>query len=567
MAINYKIAVLGAMFSSVTAFGGSKLSAELQAVDAGSTRRVIVQFDSSAMEAHKRVLARHGLRPYSYLPLVGGSAAEMSGSQLQALADDASVVSVVPDHTVRATDFTGGLDYGWMTALDVANASTPYAYNGAGVGVAIIDSGVNAVDDLRTSYGASRVVYQESFVPGDATTADAYGHGTHVAGILAGNGNDSTGGRFYYTIRGIAPSVHIVSLRVLDQNGAGSDSAVIAAIQRAIQLKELYNLRIVNLSIGRNISDSYTADLLCQAVRKAWEAGLVVVVAAGNGGRDNSQNTSGYGTITAPGNSPYVITVGAMNTIATLSRTDDKIASYSSKGPTPIDHIVKPDLVAPGNQILSLRVTGSTLDREYRDNQVPVSLYSADASNTSAPNYFMLSGTSMAAPMVSGAAALLLQEKPWLTPDQVKAKLMKTARKSFPASSFSTDPVTGIQYVAQNDMFTVGAGYLDIGAAVNLQDEAPAVSAASPQAIYDAANNTVGIVNGTTVVWGSSAIWGTDAVWGDSVVWGSSIVWGSSVVWGSSTMEGFSVVWGSSVVWGAGGTSPDGTNIAIQGDM
>jgi serine protease AprX len=468
---------------------------------------------------------------------------------------------------VRAADFTGGLDYGWMAALDADNAATPYAYNGAGIGVAIIDSGVNAVDDLRTSYGASRVVYQQSFVPGDATTADAYGHGTHVAGILAGNGSDSTGDRFYYTIRGIAPSVHIVSLRVLDQNGAGSDSAVIAALQQAIQLKELYNIRVVNLSIGRNISDSYTADLLCQAVQKAWEAGLVVVVAAGNDGRDNSQNTNGYATITAPGNSPSVITVGAMNTIATLSRTDDKIASYSSKGPTPIDHIVKPDLVAPGNQILSLRAAGSALDQGYQDNRVPVSLYSADASDSSAPNYFMLSGTSMAAPMVSGAAALLLQEKPWLTPDQIKAKLMKTARKSFPASSVSTDPVTGIQYEAQNDIFTVGAGYLDIGAAVNLQDEAPAVSAASPQAIYNAANNTVGIVNGTTVVWGSSAIWGTDAVWGDSVVWGSSVVWGATVVWGSSTMEGFSIVWGSNAIWGTCGTSPDGMNIAIQGDM
>src|SRR5271166_1317963 len=404
--VNCKVAILGALFSSLTAFGASKMSAELQAADATSTKRVIVQFDSAARETHQRVLARHGLRLNSYLPLVNGSAVEMSVSQLRELADEASVVSVVPDHNLRTTDFTGGLDYGWMTALDVANTSTPYAYDGAGVGVAIIDSGVNAVDDLRTNYGASRVVYRESFVPGDATTADAYGHGTHVAGILAGNGSDSTGGRFFYTIRGIAPSVHIVSLRVLDQNGAGSDSAVIAAIQQAIQPKEFYNIRVINLSIGRNITDSYTADLLCQAVRKAWEAGLVVVVAAGNGGRDNSQNSSGYGTITAPGNSPYVITVGAMNTMSTLSRTDDKIASYSSKGPTLIDHIVKPDLVAPGNQILSLRAAGSTLDQADPNNRVPLSVYSTGASDTNSADYFMLSGTSMAAPMVSGAAAL-----------------------------------------------------------------------------------------------------------------------------------------------------------------
>ena len=249
--INCKIMILGALFSSLTAFGASKLSVELQASDAGSRKRVIVQFNSSGIDSHQRVLARHGLRLYSYLPLVNGSAVEISGSQLRDLADEPSVVSIVPDHTVRAADFAGGLDYGWMTALDVANTSTPYAYKGTGIGVAIIDSGVNAVDDLRTNYGPSRVVYQQSFVPGDPTTGDAYGHGTHVAGILAGNGSDSTGGRFFYTIRGIAPSVHIVSLRVLDQNGAGSDSAVIAAIQQTIQLKEFYNIRVVNLSIGR----------------------------------------------------------------------------------------------------------------------------------------------------------------------------------------------------------------------------------------------------------------------------------------------------------------------------
>src|SRR3984893_15116553 len=110
----------------------------------------------------------------------------------------------------------------------------------------------------------------------------------------------------------------------------------------------------MNFSIGRPVTASYQNDPLCQAVQRAWEAGMVVVVAAGNNGRDNSQGTNGYGTITAPGNSPYVITVGAMNTLGTLTSTDDKITSYSSKGPTAIDHVVKPDLVAPGNHILSL---------------------------------------------------------------------------------------------------------------------------------------------------------------------------------------------------------------------
>ena len=150
-------------------------------------------------------------------------------------------------------------------------------------------------------------------------------------------------------------------MRVLDQYGAGTDSAVIAAIQRAIQLKDKYNIRVINLSLGRPVYGSYKDDPLCQAVEQAWKAGIVVVVSAGNDGRNNSAGTQGYATITAPGNSPWAITVGAMNTVGTLSRADDKITSYSSKGPTLIDHVVKPDLVAPGNRILSLRDNGSYL--------------------------------------------------------------------------------------------------------------------------------------------------------------------------------------------------------------
>ena len=142
--------------------------------------------------------------------------------------------------------------------------------------------------------------------------------------------------------------MNLINLRVLDQNGAGTDSQVIAAIQTAIQLKSKYNIRVINLSLGRPVYESYTLDPLCQAVEQAWKAGIVVVVAAGNDGRNNNAGTNGYGTIAAPGNDPYVITVGAMNTVGTSSRADDQIASYSSKGPTLFDHIVKPDLGSTG---------------------------------------------------------------------------------------------------------------------------------------------------------------------------------------------------------------------------
>ena len=182
-----------------------------------------------------------------------------------------------------------------------------------------------------------------------------------------------------------------------------------------------------------------------------------MVVAAGNDGRDNSVGNAGYGTITAPGNDPYVITVGAVNTVATYLRSDDKMTSYSSKGPTAIDHIVKPDLVAPGNQVVSVYDPDGSLWLSYPGNGVSMD-YFINSGDTGPSNlYYMLSGTSMATPVVSGAVALLLQAHPSLTPDQIKAKLMLTAWKGLPKTSTATDPATGAVYTMQSDAFTVGA--------------------------------------------------------------------------------------------------------------
>src|SRR5438309_2400184 len=201
-----------------------------------------------------------------------------------------------------------------------------------------------------------------------------------------------------------------------------------------------------------------------------------------------SAKKAGYGTITAPGNDPYVITVGAMKTMETASRADDLIATYSSKGPTMLDHVVKPDLVAPGNLIASdLASTTDTLYSAYPSNLIPIADYTTSNNGNASSAYYRLSGTSMAAPMVSGAVALLLQQNPWLAPDQVKARLMKTAYKVFPQYSSYTDPSTGITYPAQYDVFTVGAGYLDVYAALTNTDLAPATAGSpmSPTAAYD----------------------------------------------------------------------------------
>ncbi len=270
-------------------------------------------------------------------------------------------------------------------ALDIVTqtVNTPMAWatglDGSGIGVAILDSGVASKRDLMNSNGtASRIVYSQSFVAG-ADASDQYGHGTHVAGIVGSNGSNSAGANFKRDFKGVAPNVNILNFRVLDANGAGYVSDVIAAIDQAIQLKSTYNIRVINLSLGTPVYESYKLDPLCQEVEAAWKAGIVVVVAAGNYGRSNTMGVNGYGTIASPGNDPYVITVGAMKTNGTNYRSDDSIASYSSKGPTAFDFIVKPDLVAPGNNVVSLMAPNSTIAAQFPAALVPKFLLSGQS--------------------------------------------------------------------------------------------------------------------------------------------------------------------------------------------
>ncbi len=396
---------------------------------------------------------------------------------LPQLEQDPDIAYVSPDrNTIHLSQEDWVLDATQSTG--VINAG----YTGYGIGVAVIDSGIRTShpDLMNLNTGYSRVVYSQSFIPG-LDASDQYGHGTHVAGIIAGNGYVSGG-----YMQGIASRVSLINLRVLDANGAGTDSAVISAVQRAIQLKGQYNIRIINLSLGRRVSESYQADPICQAVEQAWKAGIVVVVAAGNFGRDNSMQTNGYATITAPGNDPYVITVGATSTHGTDPTNDDTMASFSSKGPALLDHVIKPDLVAPGNKMVSLNSPGSTLDRSFPANEVAPYLY---GSNSNTAYYFRLSGTSMATPLVSGAVALMLERIPNLTPDQVKARLMKTATKTYPAFSAATSS-SGAPFNIQDDIFAVGAGYLNTYAAV-ASNETPSGTALSPMAVRDVNGNVL----------------------------------------------------------------------------
>jgi serine protease AprX len=338
------------------------------------------------------------------------------------------------------------------------------------------------------------------FVNGQQTAYDDYGHGTHVSGIIAGNGVDSSGGR-----TGIAPGAHLISLKALDGTGQGRVSDVIAAIDYAVANKDALNIRIINLSVATAVYESYTTDPLTLAAERAVNAGILVVAAAGNNGRGPGGTTQ-YAGVTAPGNAPWVLTVGASSHMGTVDRSDDTIAAFSSRGPTAIDYGAKPDLVAPGVGIESLSDPASLL-------------YTSDAAYLLAGTvatpylpYLSLSGTSMATPVVSGTAALMLQANPSLTPNEIKAILQYTA-----------------QVYPGYDGLTQGAGFLNAKGAVEL-------------AAYLAAPQTTAYPD--TTDWGLQIIWGNHAVSGgrftaDASAWSTMITWGDA-----TTASGDRVVWG-----------------------
>jgi serine protease AprX len=556
----------------------SKLAPELQ-VGTSDNVNVIIAYKVVPGAKHMKKLNAHQGQVTNDLSSLKAVAATLPTSQLGDLSNDDDIAYIAPDRPV-----TGLLDTPAPAVL--ANFAWNKGLDGSNIAVAVIDSGIRGsgkitFKELNTwNTSNSRIVYSQSWVNDGWGTADHFGHGTHVAGLIGGNGFYSTGTQYTETFKGIAPNVNLVNLRVLDQNGVGRDSDVIAAIQTAISLKSKYNIRVLNLSLGRPVYESYTLDPLCQAAEAAYQAGIVVVVAAGNDGRDNSVGTNGYATISAPANDPYVITVGAMKMMGTPDRADDLIATYSSKGPTLLDHIAKPDLVAPGNRLVSLVSGGAMLSSSFAGNDVPLSAYQTGQTfGLVSTKYYVMSGTSMAAPVVSGAVALLLQANPQMTPDQVKARLMKTAYKTFPQYSSYTDPATGITYTDQYDVFTVGAGYLDIQAALTNTDVSTGV-AKSPVVQYDPTTQSVYFVNDSFTVWGggspdwsSFTVWGGNAfvsgnftVWGGSSPWGSFTVWGGSAPWGNNTNNGFFTVWGGTSVAPASTSTTDSINTLINGD-
>lgn len=520
-----------------------------QGTAANQTVKVIVQYSRVPRLEQEGRMQSLGARLNHRLSLVRGLALEIPVNALPALEADPDVVSVGVDHPLRALDET-------TDAATNVNAAWNSGYNGAGIGIAVIDSGINDnhPDLWDSTESHSRVVYHQDFTGTAATNAsganyDLYGHGTHVAGIIAGNGYLSSGNYI-----GVAPAATLIDLRVLDLNGVGTDSAVIAGIQQAIALKNKYNIQVINLSLGRGIAVSYTQDALCQAVESAWKAGIVVVVAAGNYGRLSVDGSNGYGTITAPGNDPFVLTVGATNSTGSTSQSAEVMTSYTSKGPTTYDHVLKPDIMAPGNNIVSLSAAGATLEADY-----PFELVNG---NDGQPDYFTLSGTSMATPVVSGAVALLLQQNSNLTPDQVKARLMRNTYAAFPNSTSITVTALNETFIEYYDPFSVGSGLLNLQPALSDSKLAPSnVGAAlSPSVVYNPTSGTVSLVDGNSTVPASSVVWGSSKAWSFSNIWGdvsgTALTSNTALPWNDNLLIAFSVVWGSST-----GTGPQATSV------
>ncbi len=522
-----------------------KLDPELnrRAATASSSRqsRVVLRLEKGA-----RLPA--ALQPYvrQSLSLIDGYVLSVPDGVLPQLDALPQVASAHEDRPAWAADYLSTR----ATAADVAQRT--YDVTGRGIGIAVIDSGITSWhDDLtgttgrRSPYGNQRVSAFVDFVNGQRQPYDDHGHGSHVAGIILGNGYDSRGRQ-----AGIAPEASLVSLKVLDSEGKGTISRIIAALDWIAENARTYNIRVVNLSAGAAVTQSYWIDPLALAARRLTERGIVVVAAAGNLGR-NADGQPQYGGILAPGNAPWVLTVGASSTEGTARVNDDVIAAFSSLGPTRGDYLAKPDLVAPGRGIVSLAVPGSTLYHASRDYLVDGTI------RTGYSPYLSLSGTSMAAPQVAGAVALMLEANPRLTPNLAKAILQYTAHAD-----------------AEYGPLQQGAGFLDVLGAVRLArfyaanrvgSRMPIDRSWSQQIIWGNQLVSGGYLNPQANAWATNIVWGTAYTTNDNIVWGTAgsaenIVWGtlcgdencSNIVWGTADARGANIVWGTAdnIVWG-----------------
>jgi serine protease AprX len=413
---------------AAAARAGAAVDDVLRAVHAGVVR-IIVQKDETpgavkAGTAAERAVAAMGGRITRDLPIVNGFAATVPARGIDTLATTPGVRAISLDRrmTVQGTTSTTTAKsvYRKVVRADDLNAA---GYTGRGVTVALIDTGISNVQDL-----AGRILTVRDDLTGatapcenftnEPTCDDSFGHGTFVAGIIAGNGAASGG-----LYKGVAPEANLLAVKIAGRSGAADVSSVLAAIQWVVSFKDRYGVKVLNLSLGTDSTQSYHVDPLDYAVEKAWQSGITVVVSASNRGPSPR-------TIAKPGDDPFVITVGAVDDLGTSGLGDDTLPDFSSRGPTAADGLPKPDVTAPGAHVVSLRAPGSAIDQQFPN-------YVSNA-------YRKGSGTSFSTGVVSGAAALVAQANPLASPDRVKFALTTTARKA-----------------ASNDANSVGTGEID----------------------------------------------------------------------------------------------------------
>ncbi len=462
----------------------------------GQSNVVVMARDAASLSAATLAIQSAGGVLGRTLPIINATAAVVPNARLAAISASGGVLHVAEDRLIVGANERNGFTVGSRAAR------TDFGLDGSGITIAVIDSGITAWhDDLADSSGSiQRVDRFVDFVQQRGAPYDDYGHGTHVAGIIAGNGYDSGGAR-----AGIAPASHLVVLKALDGSGRGRISDVIGALDYVRAHHDELNIRIVNLSIAANVLESYLVDPLTQAAKQVVDAGIVVVAAAGNAGRDSNGNVQ-YGAITAPGNAPWVLTVGASSHMGTIDRADDVVAPFSSRGPTAVDRIAKPDVVAPGVGTESLSAPGSLL----YGSMSPYLLGGTSATPTLP--YLSLSGTSMATAVVSGTAALLLQANPALTPNAVKAIIEYTA-----------------QIYPGYDALTEGSGFLNAYGAAELARILGSPSDASEPS--------------TATDWSRQIIWGNQRMAGGQLI-ASADAWDIGVTWGQARSAGQNVLWG-----------------------
>jgi serine protease AprX len=542
------------------------LSADLTNVR-GDRVRLIVQpateGDLGSIRGRLRGIVRRELE--------GSVALEVSRAEFDALSRDSAFAHISADAVVVSdmaiTNKVTGASAMWQGSTGLLGLLSTPGYDGTGIGVAVVDSGISPHSALD-----SRVVARVNLVSWEGpTSGDPYGHGTHVAGIIGGN----TTAAKYVTpafAGGSAPGVKLIDVRVLGATGVGYTSDVIAGIDWAVANRSKYGIRVINLSLGHAVSEPAAIDPLCQAVARAVQAGVVVVASAGNYGV-TSTGAPVLGGITSPGNSPFAITVGAIDTAGTVTGADDTVAAYSSKGPTRYDLAVKPDVVAPGTRIVSLEAQGSYLARNYPSWHIAGSGKNA---------YFRLTGTSMATAVVSGGVALLLDANPFMTPGQVKVALQMgatfmpkgglvgagTGSVNFPQSSkiATTGLVASLLNTIDKLLGTSsGATFRDTGTLIERVYDRTGVrllglidlgvlfvqADSSESGVLNllGLNNPIAQTPANHLVWGDVASWTSNyhLVWGDSIQSPS----GQHLVWGDSEhTDSNHLVWGDAAVGG-----------------